>query len=213
MSNENNSGKGIGISIAFSIFMIAILFSTFTFYNKWKKEKQKYENEKVKTEMLSESISNMGDTARIYKVKLNDTVSVMAAEINELNFSKDNINKILGDKVNELKAIKIKNSELSSFISVRSQTKDSIISKVYIDSLHNLSTEYRDSFINIKATIFRDNTSNIKYECNEDFDLFISRKPTKRFLFFKWKYRNKYTLLPKNPKTFVKGLKVYTFTY
>lgn len=211
MNTENNSGKGI--AIAFSIFMIAILFSTFTFYNKWKAEKQKYESEKVKTKLLSESISNMDNTARIYKVKLNDTVSVMAAEINELNFSKNNINKILGDKVNELKAVKVKNNELNTFVSVRSKTKDSIISKVYIDSLQDLSTEYRDSFINIKATIFRNKTANIKYECNEDFDLFVSRKPTKHFLFFKLKYRNNYLLLPKNPKTWVKGLKVYTFTY
>lgn len=211
MNTENNSGKGI--AIAFSIFMIAILFSTFTFYNKWKAEKQKYESEKVKTRLLSESISNMDNTARIYKVKLNDTVSVMAAEINELNFSKNNINKILGDKVNELKAVKVKNNELNTFVSVRSKTKDSIISKVYIDSLQDLSTEYQDSFINIKATIFRNKTANIKYECYEDFDLFVSRKPTKHFLFFKWKYRNNYLLLPKNPKTWVKGLKVYTFTY
>src|SRR5574343_265473 len=123
MNTENNSGKGI--AIAFSIFMIAILFSTFTFYTKWQAEKQKYESEKVKTRLLSESISN-----------------------------KNNINKILGDKVNELKAVKVKNNELNTFVSVRSKTKDSIISKVYIDSLQDLSTEYQDSFINIKATIF-----------------------------------------------------------
>ena len=211
MNNENNIGKGM--LIAFSLLMVVFFYSTFAFYNKWKKEKVKYETEKAITKGLSESISNMDDTARIYKIKLNDTVSVMAAEIRSLNLSKDNISSVLGDKVNELKAAKISNRNLKEFISFRSGTKDSVISKVYVDSLQNLSTEYEDSFINIKATIFRNMTANIKYECYEAFDLMVSRKPTKRFLFFKWKYRDTYLLLPQSNKIWVKKLKVYTFTY
>ena len=210
MSNDNNNGGGA--SAVLSLIAAILVFLSIFCYNKWQKTKQKYNDEKDKTELLSESISNLSDTAKVYKMKLNDSVSVMAAKVNELTISRENIKSVLSEKEKELKAAKVSKKEIKSITSVATVVKDSVMVPVYLDTLKNLTAEYKDSFMTIKATIFRDHTANIKYTDYEDFDLIEKRAPTKRFLFFKWKYRNTYILVPHNPKVWVKKLKVFSFT-
>lgn len=210
MSNDNNNGGGV--STVLSLITAILVFLSIFCYNKWQKTKQKYNDEKDKAELLSESISNLSDTAKVYKLKLSDSASVMAARINELTVSRNNIKSVLYGKEQELKGAKVNKRNIKSSASVASVVHDSVIVPVYLDTLRNLYTEYKDSFMTIKATIFRDHTANIKYTDYEDFDLIEKRAPTKRFLFFKWKYRNTYILVPHNPKVWVKKLKVFSFT-
>lgn len=200
----NNSNNGKGASAVFSILLVIAVVCSFIFYNKWQKEK-------TKSELYSESISNLSDTAKVYKIRLNDTVSVMAAKIKSLYVAKENINTVLSDKIDELKAAKVRHKDLKNFTSIGTVTKDSVITIVYVDTLKNLTTEYKDSFMNIKATLFRNNTASIKYECYDDLDLIVKKEATRRFLFFRWKYRDTYLLIPHNPKTRIRKLKVFNF--
>ena len=206
MSNNNNNGGGA--STVLSLITAILVFLSIFCYNKWQKTKQKYNDEKDKTELLSESISNLSDTAKVYKLKLNDSVSVMAAKVNALTVS----NNTLMGKEKELRAAKVSKKEIKSIASVATVVHDSVRVPVYIDTLKNLTAEYKDSFMTIKATIYRNYTANIKYTDYEDFDLIAKRAPTRRFLFFKWRYRNTYLLIPHNPKVWVKKLKVFEFT-
>ena len=209
MSNDNNNGGGA--STVLSLITAILVFLSIFCYNKWQKTKQKYNDEKDKTELLSESISNLSDTAKVYKLKLNDSVSVMAVKVNALTISRENIKSTLLGKEKELKAAKVSKKEIKSVASIATTVHDSVMVPVYIDTLKNLTAEYKDSFLTIKATIFRNYTANIKYTDYEDFDLIAKRAPTKRFLFFKWRYRNTYLLVPHNPKVWVKKLKVFEF--
>ena len=206
MSNDNNNGGNA--SAVLSLIVGILVFLSIFCYNKWQKTKQKYNDEKDKTELLSESISNLSDTAKVYKLKLNDSVSVMAAKVNALTVS----NNTLMGKEKELRAAKVSKKEIKSISSVATVVHDSVRVPVYIDTLKNLTAEYKDSFMTIKATIYRNYTANIKYTDYEDFDLIAKRAPTRRFLFFKWRYRNTYLLIPHNPKVWVKKLKVFEFT-
>ena len=206
MSNDSNNGGDA--SAVLSLIVGILVFLSIFCYNKWQKTKQKYNDEKDKTELLSESISNLSDTAKVYKLKLNDSVSVMAAKVNALTVS----NNTLMGKEKELRAAKVSKKEIKSIASVATVVHDSVRVPVYIDTLKNLTAEYKDSFMTIKATIYRNYTANIKYTDYEDFDLIAKRAPTRRFLFFKWRYRNTYLLIPHNPKVWVKKLKVFEFT-
>ena len=206
MSNDNNNGGNA--SAVLSLIVGILVFLSIFCYNKWQKTKQKYNDEKDKTELLSESISNLSDSAKVYKLKLNDSVSVMAAKVNALTVS----NNTLMGKEKELRAAKVSKKEIKSIASVATVVHDSVRVPVYIDTLKNLTAEYKDSFMTIKATIYRNYTANIKYTDYEDFDLIAKRAPTRRFLFFKWRYRNTYLLIPHNPKVWVKKLKVFEFT-
>lgn len=209
MSNENNNGGGV--STVLSLITAILVFLSIFCYNKWQKTKQKYNDEKDKTELLSESISNLSDTAKVYKMKLNDSVSVMAAKVNELTISRENIKSALYGKEQEFKGAKVNKRNIKSIASVASVVHDSVIVPVYIDTLKNLTAEYKDSFMTIRATVFRNHTASIKYNDYEDFDLIVKRSPTRRFLFFKWKYRDTYLLIPHNPKVWVKKLKAFSF--
>ena len=209
MSNDNNNGGGA--STVLSLITAILVFLSIFCYNKWQKTKQKYNDEKDKTELLSESISNLSDTAKVYKMKLNDSVSVMAAKVNELTISRENIKSALYGKEQEFKGAKVNKRNIKSIASVASVVHDSVIVPVYIDTLKNLTAEYKDSFMTIRATVFRNHTASIKYNDYEDFDLIVKRSPTRRFLFFKWKYRDTYLLIPHNPKVWVKKLKAFSF--
>ena len=105
--------------------------------------------------------------------------------------------------------MKIKLKDINSASFMATETVDSVPAKViYVDSLHQLQSEYRDEYIHILASINRDYTSSIKYSVRDSIivaDLYKRHK----FLFFHWKSRqNKIIATSKNPKTKIVGLQV-----
>ena len=198
MKVQNNFGNGI------FFFFIALLMS-FLFYRYY----SKYTEEKAVSQSLSESITNLSDSAKIYKVKFEDGKKRSVAQISALSMKTDNIKALYDEKVKEMKRLGIKVKSVKSVTSAATVTRDSAVYiPIFVDSLKQLYSEYDDGYLKMRNTIYRDYTSRLDYQYRDSFDL-INNVRQKHFLFFKWKKKTSvYYLVPRNPKTNVLYLKV-----
>lgn len=198
---NGNGGKWIYILIL-ALICGFLIYLTSTY-------KKKYDTEKARYDQLSYSVNRMNDSVKIYKKKWSDGFYRWNTETTALYLKNANIEDLYHDKVRELKQMGIKMKDINSASFMATETVDSVPAKViYVDSLHQLQSEYRDEYIHILASINRDYTSSIKYSVRDSIivaDLYKRH----RFLFFKWKSRqNKIIATSKNPKTKIVGLQV-----
>ena len=187
MDNNNYNGGRI---VSASIFALLAIASFFAFYycNKYKETKVMLK----KKELLAKTINMLHDSSS--NIKIN---GVSASEYNTLYLEKENIEK----QLSSFKRTKIHKNDLESAVNIKSVTADTIYQTVYVDSLQALHALYKDSFINISATIYRDKKAMIMYENKEYYDLFNYKGYRHKFLFFRWGKIDKYLLIPGNPKT------------
>lgn len=205
--NVDSGGSKLLTSSIVIIILVLIGALTYFIYG-YEDYKDKYHEAQSDNVLLSSSISELNDSVTTYRVKLSDGQYRYVGRINTLSMTRDNIEKLYEDKVNECKRIGIKLSSVKSITTAATQTSDSVILPVYVDSLKYLHTSYDDGYLAIANTIYRDNTSKLIYQYRDSFDL-INDVKHKHFLFFKWKKKtSRYTLVPKNPKTHILNLKV-----
>lgn len=187
MDNNNYNGGRIVSAAIFTLLAIASFFA-FYYCNKYKETKVMLK----KKELLAKTINMLHDSSS--NIKIN---GVSASEYNTLYLEKENIEK----QLSSFKRTKIHKNDLESAVSIKSVTADTIYQTVYVDSVHALHALYKDSFINISATIYRDKKAMIMYENKEYYDLFNYKGYRHKFLFFRWGKIDKYLLIPGNPKT------------
>ena len=201
--NIKNNGGGKIVSTVIVVLLLAMSACSYYCYNKYKETKAKLKASESNKELLVQSINTLQDSCKTYKVKIgNDKITV--SEFNTLYIDKNNIESQLSDKVRTIKKLGIKINNLESSVTQQVHTSDTIRSVAYVDSLQSLHTAYKDSFIDISATIYRNMKSVITYENNETFDLYNYRAYKHKFLFVKWGTVDKFLLIPKNPNTSVK---------
>lgn len=204
MSTEVNVKTGSRAASASIILLLLIAAGlAYFFFSQWKDVKAKLRIAEDNKELLVKSINTMQDSSKVLKLKI-DGQKVLAAEYNTLYLDKQNIESQLSDKMKTIKALGAKIDDLKSCVTQQITTRDTIHTISYIDSLQSLYTSYKDSFISISTTIYRDRHSIITYENNEVFDLINYRVHKHEFLFFKWGKVDKFVLIPHNPNTSVK---------
>ena len=196
--NVKTGGKIASTSIIIILIVIAGL--AYYFYNQWTEVRKKLKETESNKELLIKSINNLQDSSKTLKLKL-DSKAVYAAEYNTLYLDKQNIESQLSDKMKTIKALGVNIDNLESCVTQQITTKDTIHTIAYVDSLQSLCASYRDSFIDISTTIYRDRRSLITYKNNEVFDLLNYKSHKHKFLFIKWGKIDKFVLVPHNPKT------------
>ena len=199
--NVKTGGKIASTSIIIILIVIAGL--AYYFYNQWTEVRKKLKETESNKELLIKSINNLQDSSKTLKLKL-DSQTVYAAEYNTLYLDKQNIESQLSDKMKTIKALGVNIDNLESCVTQQVTTVDTIHTIAYVDSLQSLCASYRDSFIDISTTIYRDRRSIITYKNNEIFDLLNYKSHKHKFLFFKWGKIDKFVLVPHNKKTSVK---------
>ena len=199
--NVKTGGKIASTSIIIILIVIAGL--AYYFYNQWTEVRTKLKETESNKELLIKSINNLQDSSKILKLKL-DSQTVYAAEYNTLYLDKQNIESQLSNKLKTIKELGVKLDNLESYVTQQATTIDTIHTIAYVDSLQSLCASYRDSFIDISTTIYRDRRSLITYKNNEVFDLLNYKSHKHKFLFFKWGKIDKFVLVPHNKKTSVK---------
>ena len=198
--NIKNNGGGKIVSIVIVVLLLAMSACSYYCYNKYKETKAKLKASESNKELLVQSINTLQDSCKTYKVKIgNDKITV--SEFNTLYIDKNNIESQLSDKVKTIKKLGIKINNLESSVTQQVTTVDTIHTIAYVDSLQSLCASYRDSFIDISTTIYRDRRSIITYKNNEIFDLLNYKSHKHKFLFIKWGKIDKFVLVPHNPKT------------
>jgi hypothetical protein len=196
---KNNNGGKI-VSTAIVVLLIAALSCAYLFYIKWHDAKAKLKSSENNKELLVKSINGLQDSSKILKLKM-DGQKINAAEYNTLYLDKQNIESQLSDKMKTIKALGVNIDNLESCVTQQVTTVDTIHTIAYVDSLQSLCASYRDSFIDISTTIYRDRRSIITYKNNEIFDLLNYKSHKHKFLFIKWGKIDKFVLVPHNPKT------------
>lgn len=186
MIQNQTHNKG---SILLLVIFLVMSYFAFYYHNKTKQlENSKY--------LVTQSINMDGDSSKTIK---SDGIS--SIQFNTLYAEKENIKKLLNNKMEQIKKLDIRINELESSVTQDINTTDTIRTICYIDSLQSICASYKDSFINISATVYRDKKAVIAYKSNESFDLYNYKGYRHKFLFFKWGKIDRFILVPKNPKT------------
>ena len=196
---RNNNGGKI-VSTALVVLLVIALACAYFCYSKWHDAKVELKASENNKELLVKSINSLQDSSKTLKLKINDQ-KVSAAEYNTLFIDKKNIENQLSDKLKTIRLLGAKLGNIESVVTQKVTTIDTIHTIAYVDSLQSLYTSYKDSFINISATIYRDRSSTIAYSNNEIFDLLNYRSFKHRFLFAKWGKVDKFVLVPHNKNT------------
>lgn len=196
---KNNNGGKI-VSTVIVVLILALSALSYYCYNMYIDTKAKLKASESSKELLVQSINTLQDSCKTYKVKIGNE-DITASEFNTLYIDKNNIESQLSDKVETIKKLGIKLNGLESATMANISTHDTVHSIAYIDSLKSLTTEYKDSFVYICTTIHRDNSSDIWYSINDEFDLYNIKGYKHKFLFIKWGTADKFILIPRNPKS------------
>lgn len=202
IKNFISSGNKTLSLLIISIVLLVLLFG------QYKITQTKLDKQIQRNEILYNTISSIKDTATLYQIKWNDSIKLWTAKVKEVQMEKSSFEVLYSEQANQIAKLKLKN--VQSVATINTYTTDSIRVPVYVDSLKALHADYKDEFINIKTTIFRDNKADIKYESRDSFTLINNEAYKKRFLFFKWGKYSNYQLLCKNPNTQISSLKVVT---
>lgn len=205
VTNGNGGSKSAIAIIVLAVLLSGVLAGSIIFCNKYKK---KYKNERANTTALSRTINALQDSCKTYQIKFGKNDKRWVAETEALALKSDNIKQLYGDKLKELSKLHIRVKDLKNMADMQTVTHDSVMVPVYVDSLFSLHTDYNDGFLSLRNTIYRNGTSNIKYEYRDSFTL-VNAYKRKRFLWFRYGHKkDMYYLIPKNSKTEVLNLSV-----
>ena len=195
----SNGNKSLSLLIICIILLLAL-------FGKYEITKNKLDKQIARNEILYNTIASVKDTALVYQVNWNDSVKLWTAKVKEVQMEKSSFEILCSKQADEINKLKIK--KVQSVTSIITQTSDSVRVPVYTDSLKSLHANYKDQFIDIRTTIYRNNKADIQYHSKDSFTLINNESYKKKFLFFKWGKYSNYQLLCKNPNTTISELKV-----
>lgn len=197
--NIKSGGNNILLAAVSILFVIASIACSFL-YHRYSKEKSKLEKSEISNSRMSRTISSLEDSTRTYRVKLSDGEKVWASETETTYMKEEHFRKLLSEKSKEAERLGFRIKDLESEISVSSVATGSGNDTVYVDSMKQVRLHIEDGFLTETVSLFRDRHYEYSYSYNDDFDIFMGKKPH-RFLFFRWKSKDndKAVVIFKNP--------------
>ena len=204
MKVEVKQGGGGWVILLLVVLLIGSLFYGY-------KQHDKLKQEKINSELISNSFANSKDSLERITIKLNDDLKVEVAKTKTLYLDKQSLVKLYSEEVNTSKKLGVRVKDLQSMQQLSTQTHETIKEvPVYVDSLQRLCTTYTDSFTSISACIPRYGGAEINYSIKDSLKIYEYYKPHSILWgLIKWSSRDgEFAVFSKNPKTTITGFKV-----
>ncbi len=153
---------------------------------------------------LETTISNLNQEIKRSELRLNDSISLYQAEVQNLNYTKDN----LEAKYRELlKASKLKPKDVNSVTEVVTVIHeiDTVIAE--IDTFGGIKAQLQDPFVNIDVEVQPDLKTIIDYEVRDSLTIIsVQKKHSWLFGLIKWREHKETRVVNHNPKASVTNL-------
>lgn len=204
IDTSSNSSK-------FKILIIILILGLLGLAYYGKKYKEKFKAQKELAQNLSESINHLNDTVKTYQIKWENGKKTYAAKVEAIQVEKSNFEKLYKDEVIKAKKLGVKLNDINSVSQIQTETSGTQYVPVYVDSLKQLTTSYKDSFTYISCIIPRTGKSKIDYSIRDSlFIVDIYKRHKLLFGLIKWKSRqNRMIVTSMNPKTKILGFTVH----
>lgn len=153
---------------------------------------------KMKAKALEETVSNTGKKAKITEIKLNDSITAMVAEVQNLKITLSNLQSKYGKL---LEASKTKPKYVDKIIEIKTTTHSVDTVPCYIDTFGGMQARLYDGYADIKVNIDSAKTAAIDYTVDDS--LTVINYTKRHSLFFgliKWNSYQGTKVITHNPK-------------
>lgn len=161
---------------------------------------KKLNDERDRSSALENTIYNLDETLDEFKVTLNDTVKYYAAKVEDLTYTRKNLE---GQYAELLKATNLKPKYVDKVTTAGLVIRDSIREiPVLVDSFGGLRTIYRDDYTSISVNISKERKADINYIIHDSLTIFnTQKKHSILFGLIKWKETKKTVVVSHNPNS------------
>lgn len=165
---------------------------------------KKYRSAKQEAQMLENTISLQNQQIKRVQIALNDTILLYQAEIQNLDYTKKNLEARYNDL---LKASKTKAKDVNSMSTVGSVVKDSVIVPILVDTFGGMKAHYKDEFARIDVEVRTDRNAIIDYEVRDSLTIInVQQKKSYLFGLIKKTKHKETKVINHNPKGFIVSL-------
>jgi len=195
--------QGAGVSV----FLVLLLIASAAF-GIWQYGKAKKATEDSKK--LSSALISYTDSLTYQKIKLNDTIEVLAAKTKAIYMNKQTLSKLYSKEISNAKALGIRLKDIQTMQQVATVIRDTVLTPVYVDSLQRLCTSFNDNFVSIATCIPRIGDGQTIYSIKDSIQIVEYYKPHKIFWgLIKWSSRTgEYGAFSTNPKSKIIGFRI-----
>lgn len=201
MKVEVKQGQGV------STFLVVLLLIACAF-GAWQYGKAKKAAMDVRS--LSTTLVSYTDSLEYQKIKLNDTVEVMAAKTRAIYADRQTLAKLYSKELANAKELGIRLKDIQAMQQVATIVRDTVSVPVYIDTLRRLCATYTDDYVSINTCIPTSGSASIAYSVKDSIEIVEYYAPH-RILWglIKWSSKTgEYAAFSKNPKASIIGFTV-----
>lgn len=147
---------------------------------------------------LESAISNLNQQIKTTTIKLNDSIALKQAEVENLEVTNKNLQALYG---NLLKASNTKAKDIQTLVNVGTVTTGQDTVVCLVDSFGGLKANWVDQFINIKVNIDSARVAAIDYSVKDSLTIInYEKKHSLLFGLIKWKSYEGCKVITHNPK-------------
>jgi len=203
---EVRQGQGVSVLLVV-LLIIACAFGAW----QWNKAK----DATTAKEQMSSALLVSKDSLTYVKVRLNDTVSVMAAKTKAIYMDKETLAKLYSKEVKNAKQLGARIKDIQTMQQLATVVHDSVSVPVYIDTLKRLCASYNDGFVDINTCIPIKGNAEIAYSITDSIQIVEYYAPHKILWgLIKWSSKTgEYSAFSLNPKASIVGFKVEKVVY
>lgn len=163
-----------------------------------------YKEQKALSAKFEATISDMGREITQTKIKMNDTLELYQATVEQLTFSKKNLEARYGEL---LKASDLRSKDVNSLsgISTKAHSIDTVVALV--DTFGGIKASLNDRWASIDVEVKPDRNTIIEYTFKDSITVVnVQKKHSLLFGLIKWKSLEKTSVVSHNPKAQITGL-------
>lgn len=203
-----NIKQGQGVSV----FLVVLLLAAIAFGAWQYMEAKKATSDKEK---VSSALVVSRDSLTYAKIRLNDTVTVMAAKTKAIYMDKTTIAILYHKEVANAKQLGLRLKDIQAMQQVSTIIKENVYVPVYIDTLKRLCASFSDAFVSINTCIPTAGNASIEYSIKDSIQIVEYYAPHQILWgLIKWSSRTgEYGAYSLNPKMDIVGFKVEKVVY
>lgn len=150
------------------------------------------------------------DSLEYARVKLSDTVAVMAAKTAAVYMDKRTMERLYRAEAENARKLGARLKDIQSMQQVTTVTRDTVYTPVYIDNAERMCTSFGDGYVTIHACIPKDGDATVDYSITDSLQIVEYYVPHSILWgLVKWSSRTgEYAAIPMNPKSHIEGFKV-----
>lgn len=156
-----------------------------------------YKN-KAKAEALERTVSNEGAKAEVTELKLNDSLRVMQADVEDLQITIKNLKSRYN---NLLASSKIRTKYVDRVVEINTVTHDTVKTICKVDSFGGMNVKYADNYTKINVDIDSSRHAVIDYTVNDSLTIInYTKRHSLLFGLIKWNSYKGCKVITHNPK-------------